>query len=68
MPSTTSIILTDVANHYNRLVDEHQKLHTEIEHRQYYAPDDNLKLLKKKKLRLKDEIEQLKLNLNSITK
>ena len=68
MHNTSSAILTDVANHYNQLVDEHQKLHTEIEHCQYYAPDDDLKTLKKKKLRLKDEIEQLKNHLNNLTK
>ena len=68
MHNTTSAILTDVANHYNQLVDEHHKLHTEIEHCQYYAPDDDLKTLKKKKLRLKDEIEQLKINLTNLTK
>ena len=68
MHNTTSAILTDVANHYNQLVDEHHKLHTEIEHCQYYAPDDDLKTLKKKKLRLKDEIEQLKNHLNNLTK
>ena len=68
MHNTTSAILTDVANHYNQLVDEHHKLHTEIEHCQYYAPDDDLKTLKKKKLRLKDEIEQLKIHLNNLTK
>ena len=68
MHNTTSAILTDVTNHYNQLVDEHHKLHTEIEHCQYYAPDDDLKTLKKKKLRLKDEIEQLKINLTNLTK
>ena len=68
MHNTTSAILTDVTNHYNQLVDEHHKLHTEIEHCQYYAPDDDLKTLKKKKLRLKDEIEQLKIHLNNLTK
>ena len=68
MHNTTSAILTDVANHYNRLVDEHQKLHTEIEHCQYYAPDADLKTLKKKKLKLKDEIEQLNINLTNLTK
>ena len=68
MHNSTSAILTDVTNHYNQLVDEHHKLHTEIEHCQYYAPDDDLKTLKKKKLRLKDEIEQLKNHLNNLTK
>ena len=68
MHSTTGTILTDVTNHYNQLVNEHHKLHTEIEHCQYYAPDADLKTLKKKKLRLKDEIEQLKNHLNNLTK
>ena len=68
MHNATSVILTDVTNHYNQLVDEHHKLHTEIEHCQYYAPDDDLKTLKKKKLRLKDEIEQLKNHLTNLTK
>jgi uncharacterized protein YdcH (DUF465 family) len=68
MHSNTGTILTDVTNHYNQLVNEHHKLHTEIEHCQYYAPDDDLKTLKKKKLRLKDEIEQLKNHLNNLTK
>ena len=67
MHQSTSAILTDVATHYNQLVDEHQKLHTEIEHCQYYAPDADLKILKKKKLRLKDEIEQLKIHLTNLT-
>jgi uncharacterized protein YdcH (DUF465 family) len=68
MHSNTGTILTDVTNHYNQLVNEHHKLHTEIEHCQYYAPDDDLKTLKKKKLRLKDEIVQLKNHLNNLTK
>jgi len=68
MHNTTSAILTDVTNHYNQLVDEHHKLHTEIEHCQYYAPDDDLKTLQKKKLRLNDEIEQLKNQLTNLTK
>ena len=68
MHNSTSAILTDVTNHYNQLVDEHHKLHTEIEHCQYYAPDDDLKKLKIKKLRLKDEIEMLRVKLELIIK
>ncbi|MDP7367457.1 MAG: DUF465 domain-containing protein [Candidatus Pacebacteria bacterium] len=69
MTNTTSVILTDVSNHYNQLVDEHQKLHKEIEHYQYkYTPDADLKKLKIKKLRLKDEILRLKSNLENIIK
>ena len=61
----TDAILEDVANHYNNLVHEPQKLHQEIEHCQYYAPHADLKNLKVKKLRLKDEIQRLKNNLTS---
>jgi uncharacterized protein YdcH (DUF465 family) len=68
MHNTTSAILTDVTNHYNQLVDKHHKLHIEIERYQYHAPDDDLKQLKKQKLRLKDEIEQLKIHLSNLTK
>ena len=68
MHNSTSAILTDVTNHYNELVNEHHKLHTEIEHCQYYAPDGDLKTLKKRKLRLKDEIEHLKIHLTNLTK
>ena len=66
--STTGKIIEDAANHLNHLVDKHKRLHTEIEHCQYYAPDADLKTLKKKKLRLKDEIEQLKIHLTNLTK
>ena len=63
----TDAILEDVTNHYNNLVHEHKKLHIEIEQCQYYAPDADLKNLKIKKLRLKDELERLKTNLVSFT-
>ena len=66
--STTGKIIEDAANHLNHLVDKHKRLHTEIEHCQYYAPDDDLKTLKKKKLRLKDEIEILRNKLELIIK
>ena len=68
MHNSTSVILEDVANHYNNLVNQHQKLHTEIEHCQYYAPDADLKKLKVQKLRLKDEIQLLKNKLELIVK
>jgi uncharacterized protein YdcH (DUF465 family) len=64
----TDAILEDVTNHYNSLVHEHEKLHQEIEQCQYYAPDVELKNLKIKKLRLKDELERLKTNLETFTK
>ena len=63
MHDSTANILSDVTNHINHLVDEHKKLHLEIEHCQYYAPDAELTVLKKKKLHLKDEIEAIKQNL-----
>ena len=63
----TDAILEDVTNHYNHLVLEHHKLHEEIEHCQYYAPHADLKNLKVKKLRLKDEIEKLRNSLVSFT-
>ena len=63
----TDMILEDVTNHYNSLVHEHEKLHQEIEQCQYYAPDADLKNLKIKKLRLKDELERLKTNLTTFT-
>jgi uncharacterized protein YdcH (DUF465 family) len=59
----TDAILEDVTNHYNNLVHEHKQLHNEIEQCQYYAPDADLKNLKIKKLKLKDELERLKTNL-----
>ncbi len=63
----TSQILQDVTHHYNHLVHEHRKLHDEIEHSQYYAPDADLKHLKQRKLKLKDELEMLKVRLKTFT-
>jgi uncharacterized protein YdcH (DUF465 family) len=63
----TSQIVEDVANHYNHLLTEHKKLHDEIEHSQYWAPDADLKHLKQRKLKLKDELEMLKVKLKLYT-
>ena len=68
MHHSTSVILEDVTNHYNHLVDEHKKIHEEIEHNQYYAPDALLTNLKKKKLKLKDEIHLLRTKLELLVK
>ena len=68
MLRSTSVILEDVTNHYNSLVDQHKKIHQEIEHNQYYAPDALLTNLKKKKLKLKDEIQLLRTKLELIIK
>lgn len=64
----TSQIVDDVANHYNHLLIEHRKLHDEIEHSQYWAPDADLKHLKQRKLKVKDELEMLKVKLKTYTK
>ena len=64
----TSQIVDDVANHYNHLLTEHRKLHDEIEHSQYWAPDADLKHLKQRKLKVKDELEMLKVKLKTYTK
>jgi uncharacterized protein YdcH (DUF465 family) len=63
----TSQIVEDVANYYNHLLTQHKKLHDEIEHCQYYAPDSDLKHLKQRKLKLKDELEMLKTKLKIFT-
>ena len=63
----TSQIVEDVATHYNHLLTEHRKLHDEIEHSQYWAPDADLKHLKQRKLKLKDELEMLKVKLSTFT-
>jgi hypothetical protein len=56
----TSKILEDVTNHYNRLKVEHKKIHDELEQCSFYAPDADLKHLKQKKLKIKDEMEDFK--------
>ena len=63
----TSQIVEDVATHYNHLLTEHKKLHDEIEHSQYWAPDADLRHLKQRKLKLKDELEMLKVKLSTFT-
>lgn len=67
MTRTTQIV-EDVAIHYNHLLTEHRKLHDEIEHSQYWAPDADLRQLKQRKLKLKDEIQNLQVNLKTFTK
>ena len=63
----TSRIVDDVQPHYNHLTTEHRKLHDEIEHSQYWAPDADLKHLKQRKLKIKDELEMLKTKLKTYT-
>ena len=69
MTNSNSIIVEDVTNLYNRLVDQHRKLDKEItDLYNYYQKighknDQRIKALKMNKLHLKDEIEEIKSNL-----
>ena len=67
MTSTTSRILHDVANHYNHLIVAHRKLDKEIEEKyNTHEPDQVIKALKLNKLHLKQEIEEIKSNLQAM--
>jgi hypothetical protein len=67
MTSHTSQIISDVATHYNNLVVNHRKLDREIQkaHDQYQS-DQHIKSLKLNKLHLKQQIEDIKHNLQII--
>ena len=72
MTNANSKILEDVTNLYNRLVDQHRKLDKEItDLYNYYQKighknDQRIKSLKMNKLHLKDEIEEIKSNLQTL--
>ena len=67
MSSTTSRILEDVTNHYNRLIVSHRKLDKEIEEKyKTHEPDQVIKALKLNKLHLKQEIEEIRSNLQAM--
>ena len=67
MTSITSNILQDVTNLYNRLVNDHRKLDNEIiDLQNSYGNDQTIKALKMNKLHLKDEIEEIKSNLQTL--
>ena len=67
MTSTTSKILYDVASHYNQLIVSHRKLDKEIEEKyNSHQPDHVIKALKMNKLHLKQEIEDIKSNLEAM--
>ena len=74
MTNTNSIIVEDVTNLYNRLVDQHRKLDKEItDLYNYYQKighknDQKIKALKMNKLHLKDEIEEIRSNLQALVK
>lgn len=64
MTRTTQLV-DNLKNHHDHLLAEHRKLHDEIEHCQYWAPDSDLKHLKQRKLKIKDELEMLKVKLRT---
>ena len=67
MTSTTSQIISDVATHYNNLIVNHRKLDREItEAHDKYLPDQHIKSLKLNKLHLKQQIADIKQNLQTI--
>ena len=69
MTNSNSKILEDVTNLYNRLVEQHRKLDREIQEK-YNAnvPDQTIKALKLNKLHLKQEIEDIRQNLQTLIK
>ena len=67
MSKATSKILYDVANHYNQLIVAHRKLDKEIEEKyNSHQPDHVVKALKMNKLHLKQQIEEIKTNLQAM--
>ena len=72
MTNSNSIIVEDITNLYNRLVDQHRKLDKEItDLYNYYQKighknDQRIKALKMNKLHLKDEIEEIRSNLQAL--
>ena len=66
MVTQTSKILTDVANHYNGLIVQHRKLDREIkELHDTHQSDQIIKAAKLNKLHLKQQIEEIRSNLQS---
>ena len=67
MTNQSSKILEDVTNIYNHLVDQHRKLDKEItDLHNSLGSDQQIKALKMNKLHLKDEIEEIKSNLQTL--
>ena len=67
MTKQSNRILEDVTNYYNRLVAEHRKLDKEVTDLQNsYGNDQTIKALKMNKLHLKQEIEDIKSNLQTL--
>ena len=69
MVTQTSMILTDVSNHYNGLIVQHRKLDREIkELYDTHQSDQIIKAAKLNKLHLKQQIEEIRSNLQSLIK
>ena len=67
MTKQSNRILEDVTNHYNRLVADHRALDKEvIDLQSSYGNDQTIKALKMNKLHLKQEIEDIKTNLQTL--
>ena len=67
MTKQSSKILEDVTNYYNRLVYDHRELDKEVTDLQSsYGNDQTIKALKMNKLHLKQEIEDIKTNLQTL--
>ena len=67
MTKQSSKILEDVTNYYNRLVADHRQLDKEVSDLQTsYGNDQTIKALKMNKLHLKQEIEDIKTNLQTL--
>ena len=67
MTRQSSKILEDVTNYYNRLVADHRQLDKEVTDLQNsYGNDQTIKALKMNKLHLKQEIEDIKSNLQTL--
>ena len=69
MVTQTSKILTDVSNFYNGLIVQHRKLDREIkELYDTHQSDQIIKAAKLNKLHLKQQIEEIRSNLQSLIK
>ena len=67
MTNQSSKILEDVTNLYNQLVDQHRKLDKKIiDLYNAHESDQQIKALKMNKLHLKQEIEDIKSNLQTL--
>ena len=67
MTKQSNKILEDVTNYYNRLVADHRQLDAEVtDLYNSHGSDHKIKALKMNKLHLKQEIEDIKTNLQTL--